>query len=108
MENIKTIILILMSLFLLSCEKVRQGLGIEKKAPDEFLVERKNIITLPPNYNLIEPDTKKNFGTIDNSQDLKKILSKEIKNKTNLNSPNNLKNADFPESIENQFLNKIK
>ncbi|MEL0015072.1 MAG: DUF3035 domain-containing protein, partial [Rhodospirillales bacterium] len=37
------------------CGSVKDELGLEKKAPDEFTVVRNAPLSLPPNYNLRPP-----------------------------------------------------
>ncbi len=45
-------------IFLLSsCENVQKGLGLKKDVPDEFLIEKRNPLTMPPNFDLLPPDS---------------------------------------------------
>lgn len=99
----KFIIFIFINLLLLSCEKVKRGLGIEKDAPDEFLIEKRSGIMLPPNYDLVEPD-KLSDNSKEKTESMKSILSKEIKESKNSDSQNKITNTN----IENEVLNKIK
>ena len=69
MRHLKIIILLNLFLFLLSCATVKEGFSNQKKNnSDEFLVEKKTPLVMPPNYNeLPEP----------------KINQQEIKKKKN-------------------------
>ena len=57
MRHLKIIILSNLFLFLLSCGTVKEGFSNQKKNnSDEFLVEKKTPLVMPPNYNeLPEP-----------------------------------------------------
>ena len=60
MKNTSLIISIIISLLLLnSCKSVKEGLtGQKQKNSDEFLVQKKNPLVLPPDYNEL-PSPKK-------------------------------------------------
>ena len=71
-----------------ACQNVRDGLtGKKKNNSDEFLVEKKNPLVLPPNFNdLPKPekaiinDSDKDIdfsGVLSNSKDKKKIIKKK-------------------------------
>ena len=100
---IKNISYLLLVGFLLSaCQSVKDGLtGTNRTNTDEFLVEKKNPLILPPDFDkLPEP----NMIIIENENqkevDLQKILSKsKIKKKTIINSN---------KSLEKSILEKIK
>tara|TARA_B100001029_G_C15042769_1_gene444863 strand:- start:1032 stop:1355 length:324 start_codon:yes stop_codon:yes gene_type:complete len=51
-NKLNTLIIILFSFFLYSCESVKEGLQGKKRSEqsDEFLVEKKNPLALPPDY----------------------------------------------------------
>ncbi|NBP99962.1 MAG: DUF3035 domain-containing protein, partial [Proteobacteria bacterium] len=54
----KKIINLFVLIFLLnSCENVQEGLGMKKDVPDEFLIEKRNPLTMPPNFDLLPPDS---------------------------------------------------
>lgn len=71
------ILFLLFNLLLLSCESFEKGLGYKKSPPDEFLVEKRSSILLPPDYDLIPPDSKAQKDS--KNQDLKSIIDNEIK-----------------------------
>ena len=77
---------------LTACQDAKDALTLQKKpSSDEFLVEKKNPLVLPPDYSeLPVPKNEKNIIEKENeSIDLSKVLKKsdkkeEIKNKKNL------------------------
>ena len=52
----KIINLFVLFILLGSCENVQKGLGMKKDVPDEFLIEKRNPLTMPPNFDLLPPD----------------------------------------------------
>ena len=53
----KILILILLpSLFLVSCSKVRESAGVNRKSIDEFSVVENPPLVIPPDFNLLPPD----------------------------------------------------
>ena len=94
---------LLLCLFLVSCKSAKDALTLKKKSSaDEFLVEKKNPLVLPPDYGkLPKPDS----GMIDkDEQNAKKNddISLEDLNKTSKNVNKN------KSSIEKTILEKIK
>ena len=103
MRHLKIIILSNLFLFLLSCGTVKEGFSNQKKNnSDEFLVEKKTPLVMPPNYNeLPEPKI--------NQQEIKKeknpIKSLLLKEGDNLND-NEIDDKD--KKLEDSLLEKIK
>ena len=99
--------LILIVFLLSGCQSVKDGLtGQKQKNSDEFLIEKKNPLVLPPEFNkLPEPKTLSLEEKIREEEgvDLEKILTKK-KGKTNSDSANT--NSD--ESLEKSILEQIK
>ncbi len=94
---------IILILFLLtSCQSAEEILTNQKKSnTDEFLVEKKNPLVLPPDYNkLPTPLDKENVE--DDDIDLSSSL-KEIKD-----SASNSENISQDTSLEEKILKKIK
>ena len=60
MNKINYPLIILISFFLLSCQSIKDGLsGKKSENSDEFLVQKKNPLVLPPNYmELPEPKSE--------------------------------------------------
>ena len=51
------LIVIVGLLALNSCSCIKKGLGIEKDSPNEFLIEKKAPLVIPPEYKLLPPDS---------------------------------------------------
>mgnify|MGYP005992620555 CR=1 FL=1 len=60
MNKLNLSLIILISFFTLSCQSIKDGLsGTKNENSDEFLVQKKNPLVLPPNYmELPEPKSK--------------------------------------------------
>ena len=100
MSKYKITILITFLLILSSCGVVKEGFKSPKqKTGDEFLVEKKSPLVMPPDFNeLPVPNSskiKKNKDTIENL-----ISNSETK------TSNNIKNTD--KNLEKTILDKIK
>ena len=98
-------ILILFSiiLFLYSCSSISEGFSNNKKnSSDEFLVEKKSPLVMPPDFNdLPSPKTGEENSNIKENE-IKKLLT----DKGNDVSINNSKKGNS--SFENELLKKIK
>ena len=100
MSKYKITILITSLLILSGCGVVKEGFKSPKqKTSDEFLVEKKSPLVMPPDFNELpvpnSSKTKKNEDTIEN-------LIFNSKTKTS----NNIKNID--QNLEKTILDKIK
>ena len=76
----KNILYSVMFLFLLTgCKSVKDGLtGVKRNNSDEFLVQKKNPLTLPPKFDkLPEPGNLNKIDKEQNEYDFKKIMSKK-------------------------------
>ena len=108
MNKSNTIIVIfLILLFLNACSTVAEGLGGTKKniGNDEFLVEKKAPLVLPPSFGeLPEPSVKTDKNATTNKKDTSDI--KEIINQSSSKNKNQ-KNNDLNNSIEKSIIEKI-
>lgn len=84
-NKLTIIIGIIFLIFLSSCQSVKEGLaGKRQKSGDEFLVQKKNPLVKPENFDeLPKPSQKKNVGNTkiddqDNIEDLFQIESDTI------------------------------
>ena len=104
MKKFKKFILLNIILFLSSCGTIKEGFVNQKKSStDEFLVEKKSPLIMPPDYNdLPTPKKDKNKKNTSESQ-IKDFLLKQDNKNDNLDSVENL-NKNFEESL----LKKIK
>ena len=63
-------------LLLNSCENIKKGLGLKKDIPDEFLIEKRNPLTMPPNFDLLPPDSIAQDDKKDEKNNLKGMFDK--------------------------------
>ena len=108
MKNLfKKIFLTLIILFTVSaCQSVKDGLtGKKQSNSDEFLVKKKNPLSLPPDFeNLPEPTTlNKNNDKNDIEISLKEILTKNANTKSTVSV-----SEKSTGSLEKNILEKIK
>ena len=107
MKKIKSLATIFLSLLLLnSCSTVAEGLGgTKKKGSDEFLIEKKAPLILPPNFGeLPEPGTKrsgKKIPTEKNTLSIEDIMNQG--SSTEISKENN----DSSNSVEKSIIEKI-
>ena len=93
-------------IFLLSsCENVQKGLGLKKDVPDEFLIEKRGPLTIPPNFDLLPPDSMNQNNQKDEKGNLKDIFNKNLGNDKKDTEIN--KGTDSG-SLEKSILEKIK
>jgi len=103
MKHLKIIILSNLFLFLLSCGTIKEGFSNQKKNnSDEFLVEKKTPLVMPPNYNEL-PEPKINQQEI--KEEKNPIKSLIIQEEDNLND-NEIDNKE--KKLEDSLLEKIK
>ncbi len=101
----KIISLFVLLLLLASCENVQKGLGMKKDVPNEFLIEKRNPLTMPPNFDLLPPDSVNQNNQKDEKDNLKEIFNKNL-GKDKQDSGTN-KGTDSG-SLEKSILEKIK
>ena len=100
--NILTIIII--TIFLYSCQSAKDAFQSKKRSDqsDEFLVQKKNPLVMPPDFKKLPTPGNQEFykEEITDSSDIKDLLKiKENKNQEN--------NSDQPTGIEITILKKI-
>ena len=103
MSIFKTLILFNIMLFLMSCGTVKEGFtNQKKKSTDEFLVEKKSPLVMPPDFDEL-PIPKEQEEKLDTKENEFKILiSKEnVENKSD-------NNKNINKSFEESLLEKIK
>ena len=104
MRLIKILIFFQLILFLNSCSTIKEGFTNQKKSSsDEFLVEKKSPLVMPPDYdNLPLPDTN-NVSTDNNQNKIKNLVTK---NDTEIIEVNNSEETN--PNILQSILKKIK
>jgi len=104
MSKFKKFILLYLLIFLSGCGSLKEGFSNQKKnSSDEFLVEKKSPLVMPPNFN--ELPTPKVDKTIKNEQEnqVKKLLTNQKNKESNTNTLKTI-NKTFEETL----LEKIK
>ena len=101
MKRFKFYILLSMLVFISSCGSLREGFISQKKNnSDEFLVEKKSPLVMPPDYNELPiPNEEKDRQK---TNEIKSLISKSKNGETKENTDE--KNSSFESSI----LKKIK
>mgnify|MGYP001399555771 CR=1 FL=1 len=96
----KKFFLINFIIFLTSCGIVKEGFVNNKKnGSDEFLVEKKSPLIIPPDFDKLPiPNDKENASEIKGNQ-IKKLLSKD---------QTEIKNSSTSKNFEESILEKIK
>ena len=101
MKQFKFYILISVIIFLSSCNTLKEGFtGKTKNNSDEFLVEKKSPLVMPPDYNELPKPNEENLDKEEN--DIKSLISKSKNSDIKENS--NEKKSSF----EGIILEKIK
>jgi len=102
MNNYKKFIIFNILLMLYSCGTVKEGFTNQKKnSSDEFLVEKKSPLIMPPNYEELPVPSNKKGNNENQTNNIKLLISKEKDNKK-------LENVKTDKNFEESILNKIK
>ena len=103
MKNLKIFIFLNIILIISSCGTIKEGFTNQKKNNnDEFLVEKKSPLIMPPNFNELPVPKQKDSATQSESDEIKTLISK--KKNTEITNDINRKDKSFEETI----LKKIK
>ena len=101
MKQFKFYILIAIAILFSSCSSLKEGFTNQKKNnSDEFLVEKKSPLVMPPDYNELPIPNEKNINK--ESNEIKSLISKSKNSEIEENFDK--KSSSFEESI----LEKIK
>ena len=99
MKYFKIFILLILSLLIVSCGAVKEGFTNQKKnSSDEFLVEKKSPLVMPPDYNELPVPNKDESNKKNNN--IKKLV-------TNTDQTQKTKQK-VDENFEKSILDKIK
>ena len=103
MKNLKIFIFLNIILIISSCGTIKEGFTNQKKNnSDEFLVEKKSPLIMPPNFNELPVPKPKDLATQSKSNEIKSLISK----KKNTEIKNDMSQKD--KSFEDTILKKIK
>ena len=101
MNKFKIFITLNIILMLCSFGTVKEGFTNQKKnSIDEFLVEKKSPLIMPPNFDELPNPSGSTLADDSKNNSIKNLISKPRKDNTNLKNIN--------KSIENSVLEKIK
>ncbi len=105
MNKFKKFILLNLILFLTSCGALKDGFKNQKKnSSDEFLVEKKSPLVMPPNYNELPiPKNNKTENDKEENQIETLIINKENQNQNSDNTKD--VNKTFNESLLEKIRN---
>ena len=104
MKYFKLLIFFQLILFLYSCSTIKDGFTNQKKSSsDEFLVEKKSPLVMPPDYNDL-PVPDQNEDTAETNEN--KIKDLVTKNENEKDENNNAVDGNL--DIEQSILKKIK
>ena len=88
---------------LASCASVKESMGPKKNNRDEFLVEKKSPLLMPPDFDELPIPNSENTKSINESSELKEFIKKS--ENTNDNSDNS---ENSKSSFEKLLIEKIK
>lgn len=97
------IVTIFLIIFTSGCNDLKAGLGFEKSSPNEFLIEKREPIILPPDYKILPPDTKSEINNSISKDSLKSILEKKTNTK-----PSQAFTDNKSTNVESEILKQIK
>ena len=102
--NNKIIFPLILCVFLIGCQSLKDGLEGNKKSKnaEEFLIEKKNPLVLPPDYSKL-PVPNNEIAENDKSDEFD--LNKILKTKTDINEKSQSNNNS---SLNKSILDKIK
>ena len=88
---------------LASCSSIKESVGSKKNNSDEFLVEKKSPLLMPPDYNDLPVPNTEDVKNKDEDNQVKKLITKSNTTDSNFNKSNNSKS-----SFEELLIEKIK
>ena len=87
-----------------SCSNIKKGLGLEKEIPNEFLIEKRGALTLPPDYQMLPPDSKSKIKEVKKSSaSLKSVLDQNLNTKESQGKTASSATVDMEKEILKQI-----
>ena len=103
MNFFKKLLYLFLIFFLTSCGVVKEGFSNQKKNnSDEFLVEKKSPLIMPPNFDEL-PVPK----TMNNSADNKENTIKQLISKQDSETTKSINNGELSNNLEKSLIEKI-
>ena len=111
MKNI-LIIVLFSSLFIVSCSKVRESAGVNRKSMDEFAVIENPPLIIPPDFNLLPPDQLEEKNLENEESELAKeiLFGLEDDTETNnleLSTMENILSQSNTDEVDNSIRDEI-
>ena len=105
MKNLTIFVLTsVLLIFLTSCGVVKEGFGSPKKEnSDEFLVEKKMPLKMPPKFNELPKPSETNQSNNESDNEIKTLISN-----TEKKNDNQLQNKKVNKNLKETLLEKIK
>ena len=108
----KIIILLLSSLLFVSCSKVRESAGVNRKNIDEFSIIENPPLVIPPDFNLLPPDQLEEKNLDKTESDLaKQILfgleDEDDNNNSKLSTMENILNESDADETDDSIRDEI-
>ena len=101
MKYLRLLLLIKLTLLIYSCGTIKEGFTNQKKnSSDEFLVEKKSPLIMPPNFDELPLPGSKKDKSNSNHNKIKSLVSN--------NEDVNKKSKDINQSFEESIVEKIK
>ena len=100
MKFLRNITLICLFIFLNSCGSIKDSFSDKKNNSDEFLVEKKSPLVMPPDYGKLPLPEKSDITNISDQNKIKELIT--------TNSNESLKSEDASKNFEEFLLKKIK
>ena len=102
MNKIRQLIFVSIILFLCSCSSVKNGFSNQKKnSTDEFLIEKKTSLVIPPNYSELPKPELEKIDEDSKENKIKDLISSDEKIDTIIVKENG-------QNLEDSLLKKIK
>jgi hypothetical protein len=102
MNNFKKFIILNIILMLCSCGTVKEGFINQKKnSTDEFLVEKKSPLIMPPSYGELPVPSNKKTSKKNKTNNIESLINKK-------KNDEKLENIDGDKNFEQSILKKIK
>ena len=89
---------------LASCSSIKESVGSKKNNSDEFLVEKKSPLLMPPDYNDLPVPNSEDVKNKDEDNQVKKLITKSNTTDSNFNKSNNSKSS-FEELLKEKIKN---
>ena len=87
-----------------ACNAVQEGFSSKKKiSSDEFFVEKKAPLVMPPNYDELPVPNRNGINTEEKNENIKKLISKE-----DIENSKKIETSISDNSLEKKVLDKIK